>query len=93
MYGLLIEAIVHYIKANFGEAMWLDVRRLANIQQVSFATHELYRYTQYTLFMTTLVLIYQMFNVQQIKTKMSNIVLCICLFLKLVRYKIESTYI
>ena len=66
MYGLLIEAIVHYIKANFGEAMWLDVRRLANIQQVSFATHELYRYTQYTLFMATSVLIYQMFNVQQI---------------------------
>ena len=42
MYGLLIEAIVHYIKDNFGEGTWLDVRRLANIQQVSFATHERY---------------------------------------------------
>ncbi|XP_052800959.1 soluble guanylate cyclase 88E-like isoform X2 [Mya arenaria] len=42
MYGLLIEAIVHYIKENFGEPTWLDVRRIANIQQVSFATHERY---------------------------------------------------
>ena len=42
MYGLLIEAIVHYIKQAYGENTWLDVRRLANIQQVSFATHERY---------------------------------------------------
>ena len=42
MYGLLIEAIVHYIKQTYGENTWLDVRRLANIQQVSFATHERY---------------------------------------------------
>ncbi|XP_053385203.1 soluble guanylate cyclase 88E-like [Mercenaria mercenaria] len=42
MYGLLIEAIVHYIKENFGEGVWLDVRKMANIQQVSFATHERY---------------------------------------------------
>lgn len=42
MYGLLIEAIVHYIKQNYGENTWMDVRRMANIQQVSFATHERY---------------------------------------------------
>ena len=42
MYGLLIEAIVHYIKETYGEPTWLDVRRLANIQQMSFATHERY---------------------------------------------------
>ncbi|XP_052234216.1 soluble guanylate cyclase 88E-like [Dreissena polymorpha] len=42
MYGLLMEAIVHYVKENFGEGVWLDVRRLANIQQVTFATHERY---------------------------------------------------
>ncbi|XP_060566942.1 soluble guanylate cyclase 88E-like isoform X2 [Ruditapes philippinarum] len=42
MYGLLIEAIVHYIKENFGESVWLDVRKVANIQQVSFSTHERY---------------------------------------------------
>lgn len=42
MYGLLIEAIVHYIKENFGENVWLDVRRIASIQQVSFSTHERY---------------------------------------------------
>lgn len=42
MYGLLIEAIVHYIKETFGEVVWLQVRKVANIQQVSFATHERY---------------------------------------------------
>lgn len=42
MYGLIIEAIVHHITQTYGEQTWLEVRRLANIHQVSFSTHERY---------------------------------------------------
>lgn len=42
MYGLLIEAIVHYLKQTYGDEKWEEIRKKANLTQMSFATHERY---------------------------------------------------
>ncbi|OWF53088.1 soluble guanylate cyclase 88E-like [Mizuhopecten yessoensis] len=42
MYGLLLEAIVDYIIDNYGEENWEYIRRAANLQTTTFATHGIY---------------------------------------------------
>ncbi|KAK3581513.1 hypothetical protein CHS0354_031857 [Potamilus streckersoni] len=42
MYGLLIESIVHHLKQTYGENVWLQIRKAANLQQMAFSTHERY---------------------------------------------------
>ncbi|XP_047473714.1 soluble guanylate cyclase 88E-like [Penaeus chinensis] len=42
MYGLLVENFSEYVKAEYGEEKWEEIRRLANINQISFSTHKVY---------------------------------------------------
>ncbi|XP_069133528.1 LOW QUALITY PROTEIN: soluble guanylate cyclase gcy-31-like [Argopecten irradians] len=42
MYGLLLEAIVDYIVDHYGEETWEHIRKTANLQQTTFATHRIY---------------------------------------------------
>ncbi|KAK6191017.1 hypothetical protein SNE40_002767 [Patella caerulea] len=42
MYGLLLEAIVEYIKREYGGEIWEVVRNRTNLHQASFATHNIY---------------------------------------------------
>ncbi|KAL5006686.1 hypothetical protein ScPMuIL_015492, partial [Solemya velum] len=42
MYGLLIESAIDYLKRTYGEETWQEIRIRANIQQVTFVTHERY---------------------------------------------------
>ncbi|XP_033751645.1 soluble guanylate cyclase 88E-like [Pecten maximus] len=42
MYGLLLEAIVDYIVDNYGEDKWEQIRKAANLQHTTFATHGIY---------------------------------------------------
>nr|XP_045606017.1 soluble guanylate cyclase 88E-like [Procambarus clarkii] len=43
MYGLLLENLSEFIKAQYGEDKWEEIRHEANIDQVVFSTHKVYR--------------------------------------------------
>ena len=51
MYGLLIEAIIDFIKRRYGSAVWEKVRKKAKIENYSFSTHQQY---SETLFLKTI---------------------------------------
>lgn len=42
MYGLLLENLAEYIKTNYGEEKWEDIRRQAGIDAPSFSVHQVY---------------------------------------------------
>lgn len=42
MYGLLLENLAEYIKINYGEDKWDDIRRQAGIDAPSFSVHQVY---------------------------------------------------
>lgn len=42
MYGLLLENLAEYIKLNYGEDKWDEIRRLAGIDAPSFSVHQVY---------------------------------------------------
>ena len=42
MYGLLVESLACYIKENYGEEKWDEIRRAAAVDQTSFSTHQVY---------------------------------------------------
>lgn len=42
MYGLLLENLAEYIKINYGEEKWDDIRRQAGIDAPSFSVHQVY---------------------------------------------------
>lgn len=42
MYGLLLENLAEYIKVNYGEEKWEDIRRQAGIDAPSFSVHQVY---------------------------------------------------
>lgn len=42
MYGLLLENLAEYIKTNYGEDKWDDIRRQAGIDSPSFSVHQVY---------------------------------------------------
>lgn len=42
MYGLLLENLAEYIKVNYGEDKWDDIRRQAGIDSPSFSVHQVY---------------------------------------------------
>ncbi|XP_046649708.1 soluble guanylate cyclase 88E-like isoform X2 [Daphnia pulicaria] len=42
MYGLLLESLACYIKENYGEEKWEEIRRAAAVEQTSFSTHQVY---------------------------------------------------
>ncbi|XP_042225179.1 soluble guanylate cyclase 88E-like isoform X2 [Homarus americanus] len=42
MYGLLVENFSEYIKQQYGEDMWEQIRHHANIDQPAFSTHRVY---------------------------------------------------
>nr|XP_053641407.1 soluble guanylate cyclase 88E-like [Cherax quadricarinatus] len=42
MYGLLLENLSEYIKTEYGEDKWEEIRHEANIQQPVFSTHKVY---------------------------------------------------
>lgn len=42
MYGLLLENLAEYIKINYGEDKWDDIRRQAGIDSPSFSVHQVY---------------------------------------------------
>ncbi|KPM07974.1 soluble guanylate cyclase-like protein [Sarcoptes scabiei] len=42
MYGLLIENIIQYIQEKYGTEKWNEIRRLAQIEEISFHTHTVY---------------------------------------------------
>lgn len=42
MYGLLLENLAEYIKLNYGEDKWDDIRRQAGIDAPSFSVHQVY---------------------------------------------------
>lgn len=42
MYGLLLENLAEYIKVNYGEDKWEDIRRQAGIDATSFSVHQVY---------------------------------------------------
>ncbi|KAK7068740.1 Soluble guanylate cyclase 88E [Halocaridina rubra] len=45
MYGLLVENFSEYIKGEFGEDKWEEIRRHARIEQSDFSTHKVYNET------------------------------------------------
>lgn len=45
MYGLVIESMVVYIRKIYGDDKWMEIRRLAKIEQHSFSTHLIYSET------------------------------------------------
>lgn len=42
MYGLLLENLAEYVKTEFGEEKWEEIRRQAGISSTSFSVHEDY---------------------------------------------------
>lgn len=42
MYGLLLESIGQFLRQEYGEDVWEDIRRRAHIEQHSFSTHIIY---------------------------------------------------
>lgn len=42
MYGLLLENLAEYVKTNYGEEKWDDIRRQAGIDSPSFSVHQVY---------------------------------------------------
>lgn len=42
MYGLLLENLAEYIKINYGEDKWDEIRRQAGIDAPSFSVHQVY---------------------------------------------------
>ncbi|CAG9569228.1 unnamed protein product [Danaus chrysippus] len=42
MYGLLLENMAEYIRQNYGEERWEDIRRQAGVEQPSFSVHQVY---------------------------------------------------
>lgn len=42
MYGLLLENLAEYIRIEYGEEKWEEIRRLANVDQPTFSTHKVY---------------------------------------------------
>lgn len=42
MYGLLLENLAEYIKINYGEDKWDEIRRQAGIDSPSFSVHQVY---------------------------------------------------
>lgn len=42
MYGLLLENLAEYIKTNYGEEKWEEIRRQAGIDSPSFSVHQVY---------------------------------------------------
>lgn len=42
MYGLLLENLAEYIKNNYGEDKWDEIRRQAGIDAPSFSVHQVY---------------------------------------------------
>lgn len=42
MYGLLLESLACYIKENYGDEKWEEIRRAAAIEHISFSTHQIY---------------------------------------------------
>lgn len=42
MYGLLLENLAEYIKINYGEDKWDDIRRQVGIDSPSFSVHQVY---------------------------------------------------
>lgn len=42
MYGLLLENLAEYVKVNYGEEKWEDIRRQAGIDSPSFSVHQVY---------------------------------------------------
>lgn len=42
MYGLLLENLAEFVKANYGDAQWEDIRRQAGIDSPSFSVHQVY---------------------------------------------------
>lgn len=42
MYGLLLENLAEYIKINYGEEKWDEIRRQAGIDSPSFSVHQVY---------------------------------------------------
>lgn len=42
MYGLLLENLAEYVKVNYGEDKWEDIRRQAGIDSPSFSVHQVY---------------------------------------------------
>lgn len=42
MYGLLLENLAEYVKVNYGEDKWDDIRRQAGIDSPSFSVHQVY---------------------------------------------------
>ncbi|GAU97857.1 hypothetical protein RvY_09085-2 [Ramazzottius varieornatus] len=45
MYGLVIESIVAYLKAYYGDEKWMEIRKRARIDQHAFSTHLIYAET------------------------------------------------
>ncbi|GAB6022963.1 Soluble guanylate cyclase 88E [Chamberlinius hualienensis] len=42
MYGLLLENLAEYIRLEYGEEKWEEIRRLARVDQPTFSTHKVY---------------------------------------------------
>ena len=42
MYGLLLESLACFIKENYGDEKWEEIRRASGIEQISFSTHQVY---------------------------------------------------
>lgn len=42
MYGLILENMVDYIKREYGDSKWDEVRRAAQVDQPSFSVHQVY---------------------------------------------------
>ncbi|XP_067655948.1 soluble guanylate cyclase 88E-like [Haliotis asinina] len=42
MYGLLLESIAEFLRQEYGEAVWTEVRRKGDFTQSSFSTHDIY---------------------------------------------------
>lgn len=42
MYGLLLENLAEYIKINYGEEQWNNIRKQAGIDSPSFSVHQVY---------------------------------------------------
>lgn len=42
MYGLLLESLACFIKENYGDEKWEEIRRASGVEQVSFSTHQVY---------------------------------------------------
>ncbi|CAL4131771.1 unnamed protein product, partial [Meganyctiphanes norvegica] len=45
MYGLLVESLAEFIKCQYGEDKWEEIRRMAKVETTSFSTHQVYSET------------------------------------------------